>query len=126
MTLLRGRPSELAITIAAMPGRYDDGREGWVVADTIRGRLVLLGFECSTQQIASALRRMARVDSPWIEVRPGRWSRPTEYRVTSFGQCDVHNRLPGVSLRTPWLPVYRSPVAAAGAAPVNQEQRRGS
>lgn len=118
------RPSELAVTIAALPGRYGE-RDGWVSADEVRGRLALLGFVCTAQQVAGTLRRMARVDCPWIETRPGRYDGwPTEYRVTQYARTDMSNRLPGVMLQAPWLPTYRTfRQHAEGDMPENQNQR---
>lgn len=99
------RPSELAITLAAIPSRWappsTDG--GWVFADEIRARLHLLGFDATTQQVAAWLGRMSRVQCPWIE-RCDNWG-DLQYRVTRYGKTDVDNRLPGVRLHTPWLDV---------------------
>lgn len=106
-----GTPSELAITLATFPGRRTDS-EGWSSADEVRGRLVLLGFDCTTQQVAAYLARMARTECPWVERRRDRWSVYWEYRVTRFGHNDIDNRLPGLwwarETRTPGLSVLRA------------------
>lgn len=103
------RPSELALTLATLPGdgasRYGGHRDGWVYADEVRTQLRRLGFTATPQQIAAWLGRMARVECPWVEVRTSHGIR--EYRVTRFGATDIFNRLPGVSARTPWLPTMR-------------------
>jgi hypothetical protein len=85
------RPTELAVTLATFSASYTD----WVSADEVRGRLVLLGFDCSTQQVAAWLTRMARTEAPWVERRRDPWN-AWSYRVTPFGCNDVNNRLPGV------------------------------
>lgn len=87
-------PTELAITLAVFTHRHSG--EGWVLADEIRGRLKLLGFDCTTQQVAAYLARMARTDAPWVERRRCRWYDQWEYRVTRYGETDIQNRLPGV------------------------------
>lgn len=84
------KPTELAITLAALPGNYGDL---WVRANDVSHRLELLGFKYSAQQVASSLARMASVDAPWIEARTERWGNYHEYRVTSYGRTDLHNRL---------------------------------
>lgn len=84
------RPSELAITVAA----YGTGRE-WNSADEIRGRLKLLGFDCTAQQVAAWAGRMCRVDAPWLEKREP-WGGYSEYRVTRYGLTDIANRLEGL------------------------------
>lgn len=105
---MSAKPTELTITLAALPGYGTDyGREGWVYADQVRGRLALLGFDASAQQVAAWLRKMAAAESPWIEVRENLHFPIREYRVTRYGANDVGNRLPGVRLVTPWLPTMR-------------------
>lgn len=100
-------PSELAITLAALRGRYSN-RDGWLTADEVRGRLQLLGFVCSPQKLVATLIRMATTDAPWVERRRAAWGDYWEYRVTRFGTTDIDNRFGGVRPVTPWLPVYRS------------------
>lgn len=100
------RPSELAVTLSALPGEYG-GRDGWVVADEVRHRLELLGFDVTAQMVAARLRAMSRAQQPWVESRPTHIG-VREYRVTSFGRSDVANQLRGVHLATPWLPVMRA------------------
>lgn len=97
------KPTELTLTLAALPGYGTDCREGWVYADEVRGRLRLLGFEASAQQVASWLRRMAAVDAPWVEVRENPHFPIKEYRVTRYGACDLDNRFSGVRPVVPWL-----------------------
>lgn len=111
MTNLRARstgtPTELAITIAAAAASGWNHREGWVPADIVRGKLERLGFDCTTQQVAAWLKRMAATDAPWIERRRDPWDYSWEYRVTRFGANDVDNQLEGVRLLTPWIPTLR-------------------
>jgi hypothetical protein len=95
-----GRPSELALTLAALPGRYATS-DGWVYADQVRFQLARLGFGASTQQVAAWLGAMSRAEAPWVEVRDGYGTR--EYRVTRFGTTDIDNRWPGVRPVAPWL-----------------------
>lgn len=87
------KPSELAITLATLvyAGGLD---EGWVYADMVRGGLGKLGFDCTTQQVAAWLGRMAREDAPWVERRMSRFGRELEYRVTRYGKMDVENNWP--------------------------------
>lgn len=90
-----GRPSELAITLVAWrPSAADPSYSAWMYADDIRGRLRLLGFAATTQQVAASLARMARTECPWVERRDdnGVW----QYRVTRFGVNDIQNKLPWV------------------------------
>ena len=95
------KPTELAIVMAAMPERdHQTSNDGWVYADGVTHRLRRIGFTCVTQQVASWLRTMSRVQFPWVD------SRPTEagikqYRVTQWGASDVQNKL-GITLETPW------------------------
>lgn len=117
------RPSELALTLATVPGRYG-ASDGWVSADEVRGRLVLLGFQVKAQQVAAWLKRMAETECPWVERREHRWGRGWEYRVTRFGRTDVDNRFVGVRLHTPWIETFRraapsDDAAPPGAAPAN-------
>jgi hypothetical protein len=98
---MSGRPSELALTIAALPGRY--ATDGWVYADNVRHSLRLIGFDLTTQQVAASLARMARTDAPWVERRKAEWHNVWEYRVTHFGLNDLENRL-SLAVSTPWLP----------------------
>lgn len=100
------KPTELVITLATAAAA-GWSRDGWVHADEVRGKLVLLGFDCTAQQAAAWLKRMSLADSPWVEVRPSPWGN-REYRVTQCGANDVDNRLPGVALRLPWLPTVRA------------------
>lgn len=108
------KPTELAVTLAAIPGRYGD-RDGWVYADEVRARLARLGFDASSQQVAAWLRKMARTECPWVEAResPHAGQIIRQYRVTRFGKTDIDNRLRGVRLETPWLPTYRFPQTAS-------------
>lgn len=95
-------PTDLAITLAVLPDRQR--ADGWVVADEVRARLVRLGFDVTTQQVAAWLRRMSSAESPWIERHAPRWPGQTvEYRVTRFGAGDIAARFPAVSITTPWL-----------------------
>lgn len=96
---MTGRPSELAITLATLPGRYGS-EDGWQAADQVRHRLGLLGFDATAQQVAAWLGRMARADAPWVERRTvdGHYG---EYRVTQWGSNDLDNRL-RLSVDTPW------------------------
>lgn len=98
----QGKPSELTLTLAALP-KFPHHNSGWVTADEVRGRLKLLGFHCSTQQVSAWLRRMARTDAPWVEVHDGWWS-CLAYRVTFYGKTDLENKL-GLRVREqmPWL-----------------------
>lgn len=100
MTERATRPSELAITLAALPGGFGS-REGWMYADEVRGRLGLLGFAPTAQQVAAWLGRMSRVDAPWVEVREHYGFK--QYRVTRFGRTDIANRIPACRPYTPWL-----------------------
>lgn len=90
MTPTRSKPTELAITIAALGNNYH--RDGWFCADEIRGKLALLGFDVKTQQVAAWLGRMSRDDAPWVERQRSPWNE-LEYRVTPFGLNDIANRL---------------------------------
>lgn len=86
------RPTELAITLAALACRSSD--DGWVYADEIRGQLLKLGFsrQTSAQQVASWLKPMCSVECPWFErglYFGGYW----RYRVTRFGITDVENKM---------------------------------
>lgn len=101
------RPSELAITVAALPASYHD-REGWQSADEIRGRLALLGFDCTTQQLAAWMVGMTTCDAPWLERRRTTWGKTWEYRVTRYGTTDISNRLPFLKTYTPWLETMRT------------------
>lgn len=106
------RPTELAITLAALPRRYS--RPGtWSSADEIRGRLALLGFDCTTQQVAAYLARMARADAPWVERCQDPWTGCWEYRVTNWGRNDIDNRFPGV--RPAEDPIRARPIPLCGA-----------
>lgn len=87
-------PPELVVTLAAAGAPFVT--DGWLTADQVAHRLVLLGHAVSAQQAASWLGRMSRADMPWVEVRDRYGYR--EYRVTRFGRTDVANRLPGVQL----------------------------
>lgn len=89
------RPTELAITLAALGGVGYAADDKWYAADQVRHRLGLLGFEVSAQQTAAWLHRMSRVDAPWIEKRRSPWN-DWEYRVTRWGLNDIDNRFPGV------------------------------
>lgn len=89
------RPTELAITLAALPP--DTGyADSWTDADQVRGRLKLLGFDCTTQQVGAWLARMARSDAPWVERRRDAWDSRWEYRVTRYGRTDIDNRFSAV------------------------------
>src|SRR4051794_18195957 len=101
---MSGRPTQLVLTLAALPGRYR-ARQGWVVADEVRGRLRLLGFDVRTQQVAAWLGRMARADMPWVERHESYGV--LEYRVTRFGVTDIGNHLPHLRVDAPWIPTYR-------------------
>ncbi len=102
------KPTVLALTLATLPGRYGDGREGWVCADEVAHRLALFGFEPSAQQVAGWLRSAINEDSPCIESRRREYVGVNEYRVTRFGKGEVDNRLgAGVRLFAPWLPTMR-------------------
>lgn len=119
------RPTELAITLAALPGRYGEA-DGWVVTDEVRHRLRLFGFDCSPQFVAAALARMARSDAPWVERRESRWGDLAEYRVTRFGRTDIDNRLASVRALTPWLPTYRGASRRVMALPQRGNLGSGS
>lgn len=102
------KPTELAITLACLPGRYSTSSEqGWVIAGEVRGRLTVFGFQCSAQQVAAWLSRMARTEAPWVERRQDPWGHGWEYRVTRYGKTDIQNKMPFLQPRTPWLSVYR-------------------
>ena len=82
------RPTELALTLATLPGPYSLS-DGWVFADEVRGKLRLLGFEVSAQQVAAWLGTMGRAESPWIESQPYPHNpRYREYRVTRQAVAD--------------------------------------
>lgn len=109
------KPSELAITIACLPGSHSN-RDGWMSADNVRDRLALLGFKCSPQQVAAWLGRMARTDAPWVERDPEPWyGGPAHYRVTVFGRTDIRNKLPLLDAHMPWVPTYRGRLPAGSA-----------
>lgn len=102
----QSKPTELAITLAALPGRYHSN-EGWISSDAVRTRLKLLGFDCSSQQVAAWLKRMSEIDAPWIERRRLCWDeRQWEYRVTRFGRTDIDNKLGSLRPHMPWLSTY--------------------
>ncbi|WP_320672363.1 hypothetical protein [Patulibacter defluvii] len=82
------RPSELALTLSALPS---SGHSGWITADEIAARLALLGFRRTAQQLSPLLRQMCEVECPWLERRTS--SGPWLYRVTGYGKTDVRNRL---------------------------------
>ena len=87
------RPTELAITIAALSVRHVV--DHWLYANEIRGQLARLGFNATTQQVAAWLGLMCTVDAPWFERthdHGGMW----RYRVTRFGVCDVENKVHGM------------------------------
>lgn len=105
------KPTELAVTIAALPGQYG-ANDGWVTADEVKHRLAKLGIECSGQQVTAMLKRMATTeDAPWLERRKHRLFDLWEYRVTRYGKTDVDNKLGSVRTVTPWLPTMRGRVA---------------
>jgi hypothetical protein len=99
-------PTELAITICALPGRYGEA-DGWTSADQVAHRLALLGFECTAQQAAAWLARMARADANLVERRQSPWGDGWHYRVTRFGKTDVENKLTSLRPLTSWLPTMR-------------------
>lgn len=93
-----GRPSELAIMLAALGPRGTD-LDGWRTAAEIRNRLVdLFGFDVTTQGLANRLRSMSRADAPWVEQRRAPWASDNhavrEYRVTRCGITGIENKLP--------------------------------
>lgn len=99
------RPTEVAVTIAVAAASTQGGRdwaEGWVPADLVRGMLKRLGFDYSTQQVASWLKRMAAEDAPWVDRRRCPWDHCWEYRVTHYGANDVDNKLGGVKVHRSW------------------------
>jgi hypothetical protein len=91
------RPSELAITIATLE-RGTNHFSGWVYADQVRHGLSLLGVQCSTQQAAAWLARMAAAECPWVERK--REYDIWLYRVTQYGRNDIENKLPMLQVRT--------------------------
>jgi hypothetical protein len=97
------RPTELAITIAALPAPSGGAFGGWVYADEVRGRLRMLGFDCTGQFVAAALARMAATDAPWVERKANPLGGPWKYRVTRYGSTDIDNRMPLLRVRAPWL-----------------------
>lgn len=85
------RPSELAITLAAMHHRYEvEG--GWLYASQIAGNLRLLGFETNGRRLAATLKHMCEVDAPWLERKRSPFN-DYSYRVTRWGKNDIENRL---------------------------------
>ncbi len=90
---MKGRPTELAITLAA----FVRGTNDWRCADEIAHRLQLLGFEATAQQVAAWLRPMCECECPWFEREQTSWG-PWSYRVTTYGVCDIENR---TTLRVP-------------------------
>lgn len=103
----QGRPTDLAVLLATVPGRYSSG-DGWVTADEVAHGIGKVCFDVpTTQQVAAWMRRLAKVSCPPVETRLERWRTVREYRVTSFGVTYVSNVLPGVTLATPWIPVMR-------------------
>jgi hypothetical protein len=87
------KPTELAITLAALTPRYDE----WLYASQIVTNLGLLGFDVTSRALASTLARMCRTDAPWLERRRSPFQ-DFEYRITRWGRNDVNNRFPGVRL----------------------------
>lgn len=75
----------LAATLAA---------DEWVWAEDLRSTLHQLGFRLSSQSLVGALRRLAAEECPMFERRPVEWARLAEYRVTSFGRCQLGNHFP--------------------------------
>lgn len=92
------RPTELAITLAALPNRYDI--DGWTYADNVAHRLRDLGFDVSAQRVAAWLLRMSKVDAPWVETQESPWGAPRRYRVTRYGRCDIENKIPKLRVWT--------------------------
>jgi hypothetical protein len=90
----KSKPSELAITLAALHHRYST-EPGWLYASQIVANLKLLGFEVNSRALAGTLGRMCRVDAPWLERRRSPFN-DYEYRVTRYGRNDIDNKLGGV------------------------------
>jgi len=86
------KPTELAITLAALGHRDYYSRDGWLYASHIAENLGVLGFEVTGRSLASTLARMCTVDAPWLERRRSPFS-DYEYRVTRYGRNDIDNRL---------------------------------
>jgi hypothetical protein len=92
------KPTELAITIAALGHRYATAGE-WLCASQIAANLKLLGFDTTGRRLAPRLRVMATVDAPWLERRRDLFGSEYEYRVTHWGRTDISNRLPALARR---------------------------
>jgi hypothetical protein len=102
------KPTVLTLTLATLPGRYGDGRGGWVSADEVRNRLALFGIVASSQAVVGALQTAAGDDQPCIEARRHESFAFTVYRVTRYGLGEVNHRLgSAVRLYTPWIPTMR-------------------
>lgn len=106
MATVPDRPSDIAVVLAAIP-RGDARADGWVFADDVSMKLGLLGFDCSSQQVAAWLTRIALDLQPCVERRSAPWvGGPWQYRITAHGKTLVWNRL-AIRLETPWLPTMR-------------------
>jgi hypothetical protein len=85
------KPSDICIVLCSFHATHE---AGWIDADHVRHRLGRLGWNVTTQQVASWMARIARLDAPPLERQDdwGRWA----YRVTPFGETWVHNKLPDI------------------------------
>jgi hypothetical protein len=83
----KGKPSDFAIVLAT--ALYGDQP---VIADEVRGQLKVFGFQCSTQQVAAWLNRIARKELPPIEVDVEYpLHSVAAYRVTQWGRTELWN-----------------------------------
>jgi hypothetical protein len=92
MNPTRNKPSELAITLAALSHRHAM-EPGWLYASQIVANLQLFGFDVSSRALSATLARMCRVDAPWLERRRSPFN-DYQYNVTRFGRNDIDNKLP--------------------------------
>lgn len=88
----RGRPSDLMATLAAATLRRTT--DDWFVADEMRHRLRMLGFNVSAQQVAAQLRRLCEMDAPPVESKRESYWPTKDYRVTRFGRTWIENEFP--------------------------------
>jgi hypothetical protein len=86
---------ELALLIAARSFPRHIPNDEWKFGDELRGRLVRLGHDLSSQKVTAMLKRMCAEDAPRFERRDTPW-RDKQYRLTNWGRNELFNTLPGL------------------------------
>lgn len=82
------RPSDFMVVLAvAMYGQQH------VYADEVCGQLKSFGFQCTAQQVAAWISRIAREDLPAVEHDPEYpFGGVNAYRLTQWGWNELRNR----------------------------------